>query len=236
MDKVLIFKLNGDYAHFKKHYTTTSPLTFEFPPPPTIIGIISAIIGFDNKDNFYLTKYPRGSFKLAIRINHPVNKVRWTINLIDTKHHFWIIKNRTQIRTEYIKDPSYTIYFWHSDKEIYQSLKSHLNSHTSFFSISLGLSELLANYQYLGEKRIREEEGNDFVQIDSVIPSSYLSRKGIKFKEGKEIFQVNYPIFMNPERVVEERENIFFERKAQPIECKPKKYWRVNNGEKIVFF
>ena len=236
MHKVLVFNIWGDYAHFKKYYTTTSPLTFEFPPPPTIIGIISAIVGFDKRDNFYLTKYPRESFKLAIKINHPVNKVRWTINLIDTKHHFWIIKNHTQIRTEYLKDPSYTIYFWHSEKEIYQSLKSHLERHTSFYSISLGLSELLANYQYLGENRILEEKGSDFVQIDSVVPSNYLPDKAIKFTEGKEIFQVNYPIFMNPERVVEERENIFFERKAQSIECKPKRHWKVDNGERIIFF
>ncbi len=87
MDKILKFKIWGDYAHFKKFYTTTSPLTFEFPPPPTIIGIISAIIGLDK--NEYLEHFQNpDEFKIALSIQNPIKKVRWTQNLIDTKHHF----------------------------------------------------------------------------------------------------------------------------------------------------
>ncbi len=37
---VLIFNLWGDLGHFKKPYTTTSPLSFAFPPRPTLAGII----------------------------------------------------------------------------------------------------------------------------------------------------------------------------------------------------
>jgi CRISPR-associated protein Cas5h len=236
MKKVICFELRGDYAHFKKYYTTTSPLSFEFPPPPTVIGIISAILGFDKNGNFYLTKYPIGSYRLSIKINNPVNKVRWTLNFIDTKHHFWKIKNRTQIRTEFLKNPSYTIYFWHNDKEIYQSLKFHLQNHTSFYSISLGLSELLGNFKYLGEKNVKEKKESNFIQVTSVVPSSYVSKDGIKFSAGKEIFQANYPVYMNRERVVEKREKVFFDRKAQSIECKPIRYWQVENEENIVFF
>ncbi|MDI3478645.1 MAG: CRISPR-associated protein Cas5h, partial [Thermoanaerobacterium sp.] len=32
--KSLIFDIYGDFGHFKKYYTTSSPLTFSFPPPP----------------------------------------------------------------------------------------------------------------------------------------------------------------------------------------------------------
>jgi CRISPR-associated protein Cas5h len=243
MDRILQFNLWGDYAHFKKYYTTTSPLTFEFPPPPTVIGIISAIIGLDKNDNFYLTKFPEDSYKLAIKLDKPVKKVRWSLNLIHTKDIklFRLIRKRghephTPIRTEFLKDPSFTIYFWHRDDDIYQSLKQRLESHSSVYSISLGLSELLANYEYKGEKTISEYKNEESVQIDSAIPSRYIPQNGIDYEIGKEIFQVNYPVSMNCERVVEKRSEVIFERNGKPIKCSPNIYWQLETGEKIVFF
>ncbi|MFB3896899.1 MAG: CRISPR-associated protein Cas5, partial [bacterium] len=31
--KILVFDIWGDLGHFRKFYTTTSPLSFSFPPP-----------------------------------------------------------------------------------------------------------------------------------------------------------------------------------------------------------
>jgi CRISPR-associated protein Cas5h len=235
MDKVLIFKLWGDYAHFKKYYTTTSPLTFEFPPPPTVIGIISAIIGLDKNEYLGYFQNP-DEFKLTLSLNAPVKKIRWTQNLIDTKHSFWKIHNRTQIRIEFLKDPVFTIYFWHANKAVYETLKEHLRKHKSVYSIALGLSELLANYQFIEESAILQKENDDFIEVKSVLPLESITENGIDFESGKEIFDVNYPLFMNEERVVEKRDSVLFERNGNTISCKPKNYWQVESGEKIVFF
>lgn len=234
MDKILKFRLWGDYAHFKKYYTTTSPLTFEFPPPPTLIGIISAIIGLDKKE--YLDYFQNwDEFQIAVALNNPVKKVRWTVNLIDTKRHFWKIHNRTQIRTEYLKDSDYTIYFRHANRAVYETLKENLKQHNSFYTISLGLSELLANYEFLGEQSITKMKSDTFVEIDSVIPSKIISNGSIDYEIGKEIFAVNFPILMNTERVIEKRYEIIFERNAKTIKCKPENFWQIDSGEKIVF-
>jgi CRISPR-associated protein Cas5h len=234
MDKVLKFKLWGDFAHFKKYYTTTSPLTFEFPPPPTVIGIVSAIIGLDKEEYLnYFQNYDE--YKIALCLNTPVNKVRWTQNLIDTKHHFWKIHNRTQIRIEFLKNPSYIIYFWHANEAIYQTLKEHLKQHKSVYSIGMGLSELLANFAFDGEKSINKSIEGDFVQVNSVVPVSTIAEGAIEYEVGKEIFDVNYPIFMNTNRIVDKRQSLLFERLGKTIKCKPKKHWDVESGEKIVF-
>jgi len=37
--ETLVFDVKGDLGHFRKFYTTSSPLTFSFPPPPTVRGI-----------------------------------------------------------------------------------------------------------------------------------------------------------------------------------------------------
>jgi len=236
MEKVLVFKVWGDYAHFKKYYTTTSPLTFEFPPPTALFGIISAIVGLQK--NEYLRYFQdENSFKLAVSLNNPVNKVRWTQNLIDTKKHFWKIKGRTQIRTEFLKNPSFTIYFYHSEKSIYEKLKEHLKNHTSVYSISMGLSELLANFEFIGEIGIEKKVPDRKIEINSVIPESKLKGESpIEFTSSCEIFKINYPVLMSHDRTVFKRENIVFDRVAKPVTCSVENHFQTDNGENIVFF
>ena len=236
MDKILKFKIWGDYAHFKKFYTTTSPLTFEFPPPPTIIGIISAIIGLDK--NEYLEHFQNpDDFKIALSIQNPIKKVRWTQNLIDTKHCFWRIKNRTQIRIEFLKDSAFVIYFSHKDGNIYDQLKSNLGNHKSVYSVSLGLSELLADFKFLGETKIEKTQSEKWSNINSVLPiSNLIDDESIDFEVSREIFKVNFPIMMQPNRVVNKREDILFERNGKPIKCRVKEFWKTEKVDNIVFF
>ncbi|MDI3548462.1 MAG: CRISPR-associated protein Cas5h [Halanaerobiales bacterium] len=72
--KVLAFDLKGDYAHFKKYYTTTSPLTFSLPPKTVIYGIVGAILGFskerDNKE-YYLNFFQDKKCSIGIKVINP---------------------------------------------------------------------------------------------------------------------------------------------------------------------
>ena len=235
MNRVLKFKIWGDYAHFKKYYTTTSPLTFEFPPPPTIAGIVSAIIGLDK--NEYLQFFENeNDYKVAIKISSPVKKVRWTQNLIETKFHFWHIKRRTQIRLEFLKDAAFTIYFYHKNMEIYETLKQFLQKHTTTYTISLGLSELLADFEFLGEFEVTEKTTPDWIEINTVFPAAYLQdANSLDFGISRKIFKINFPLIMNKDRIVTKREFILFENNGKPIKCKIKKYWETKDGERIVF-
>ena len=235
MIKALSFTLRGDYGHFKKYYTTTSPLTFEFPPPPTVIGIVSAMIGLDKGD--YLGRFPEDSWKIAVCLSKPVKKVRWTVNLVDTKQHFWRIKNRTQIRTEYLKDPEFRIYFYHVDTALYGQLKEKLANHHTVYSVSLGLSELLGDFSYEGECTLTECHESGFQEIRSVVPvSCLLAEPSVDFDNGLELFKVNYPVVMAPDRTVVRREDVLFERRARAITCKVRQSYDTGKGERIVFF
>ncbi len=193
MKKVLVFDIWGDYGHFKKYYTTTSPLTFSFPSRPTISGIISALIGLDKRE--YLNFFSLKDAYIALRILNPATKVRMGQNLIDTKKArlFSRIKQRTRIRTEYVKNPKYRIYFRHTNEEIYKKLKQSLERHESVYTISMGLSELLANYSFIGEFGIKPLSTENEVEIDSVIPSD---KSEISFEEGKEYFSTTMPVEM----------------------------------------
>src|SRR6056297_2513109 len=122
MNKLLVFDIWADYAHFKKYYTTTSPLSFSIPPKTTLYGIVGAILGLDKKE--YLNYFQQGRAKIGIEIKRPIKKTRISLNLIDTKKARLMsrIDTRTQIKTEFLKDVKYRIYFYHQDIELYEKL------------------------------------------------------------------------------------------------------------------
>ena len=47
--KCLVFKVRGDYARFRKSYTTTSALTYLLIHPVAVRGLIGAMLGIDRE-------------------------------------------------------------------------------------------------------------------------------------------------------------------------------------------
>jgi len=246
IEKVLVFDVWGDYAHYRRFYTTTSPLTFPIPTRTALCGLIGAIIGLDNKENRYLDSFSLDYAYIGIKLDekHPLKKVIIAQNLIDTKKSKGVgmnlIANRTQIRFELIKNPKYRIYFYHRDENIYNKLRDYLGSHLSVYTPCLGLSENIANFKYVGEFSAKEKIETGIVQISTILPKENISdNEGIVFKENKEYFSIKIPIEMNTDRVVTKYGDVIFERNGQHIETKLKEsYFEVNldgSKENIVF-
>jgi len=232
MNEVLVFDIWGDLGHFKKPYTTTSPLSFSFPPRTTIAGMISAIIGLDK--NEYATHFTKKVANIGIRIINPVKKIRISQNLIDTKKAklFSRIRQRTQIRIEYIKDPKYRIYFQHHDSKLYKLFRALLENHEAVYTVSLGLSELLANFKYLGQFDIEPLDSREPVEIQSIIPDN---EADIEFEEGKEYFSATIPLEMDLERVVSQFGTVLYERNGKSLLVKTNTARKLENGEQILF-
>jgi len=243
--KVLVFDVWSDYAHFRRGYTTTSPLTFSIPPRTVLCGLIGAILGLEKEDNKYLKHLTLDKAKIGLRLLNPVKKVKISENLIDTKTARGIgmnlIKNRTRIGFEFLKDPRYRIYFWHSNKELYSQLKESLSKHKTKYTPCLGLSENIANFEFLGELSASIKRADNKILFHSVISSEKLSEKqGINFDLRGEYFSVRIPVEMNQERIITKYSDILFERNGKPIESKlSEAYCEINyyNGtkENIVF-
>ena len=84
--KAIVFDIWGDYAHFRKIETTTSPLTYFIPTGTALAGLISAMIGL-KRDSYYDLFSPENT-RLAIRIINPLRKTRINISLMDTSRGF----------------------------------------------------------------------------------------------------------------------------------------------------
>lgn len=233
-ERVLVFDVWGDYAHFRKNYSTSSPLTYSFPPRTALSGLIGAIAGFDKAD--YVRYFFRDSAKIGCKILVPVKKVRIAGNLINTSSavDMHLIKNRSPTRFEFVKDPRYRIYFWHSDEEIYDNLKSLLTNHQSVYTPCLGLSQLICNFDFVGEFAL-DKMGEELQMIDSVVPGQCLI--STEFEVRKEYFSEVMPGVMGDNRVVTDYNEILFERNGKGIKAKAKDLWEVKNDEheRIVF-
>lgn len=242
--KVLVFDIWGDLGHFRKFYTTTSPLTFSFPPLPTIAGMLGAIYGTSKDTNEYLKLFGTSKCKISLQILNPVTKVRIGLNLSETKGSNLKLpmsdKNyapRTQIRTEFLKEPCFRIYVNHDDDKVFDSLYKNIKEHRSVYSVSLGLSELLADFKYVGIYTAEMiTNSSEAVELSTPVMADNLIENGLEIESGKKYFKEKMPVIMNPERIVERYEDVIFEPDGKTIKAKVKIYYRLENGENIVFF
>lgn len=238
--KVLIFDIWGDYGHFRKFYTTSSPLTFSFPPPSTIEGILGAISGVDKHQ--YLDVFSHAKCKIAIKIVAPVKKVRMGINLINTKDNYWTLygnkyhEPRTQIRTEFLKEPHFRIYFTHEDENIIVKAAKLLEEHKTVYTVSLGLSELLADFEYIGLYDVEYVSDGALIDLATPVLFSNMISDGLEIEEGKKYFKEKMPIVMNPERIIEKYDDVILESQGKTIKARVNTYCRLENGENIAFF
>lgn len=199
LSKILAFDVWGEYACFRRPYSTTSPLTYPFPTRTALSGMVAAILGLE-RDSYY-QDFSDSNCKMGIQFLSPLKKTYIGQNLIDTRRGFFlwdISKNpRTQILFEVLKDVQFRIYLWLKNDELAQSLEKHLLDHTSIYTPYFGLANMLANFKFVNiYKDIMESEDID-VGISTVVPESY----GVRYSSDHKIGRVRIPISFDNDRV-----------------------------------
>lgn len=259
-EKIIVFDIWCDFAHFRRGYTTTSSLTYPFPPKSTIAGLIAGILGIPNENaenNFYKILTSE-NFKIGIRILKKVNTTVIKENLINTKKEdnplyfkYGLInpeKGRSQIPIQFLKNPKYRVYVWLKEEKLKNSLIGLLKNHKTIYTPYLGITECLANFKFVGTfemKKISTRNGR--YEIDSVVPKD---AGKIKVEDGKIYGSVKMPVYINEKRETEkfcefiyiESGNPVEEDKRKPIVLTELKKGNVNylfasiSGENVILF
>src|SRR5215213_857445 len=117
-NQVVVFDIWSSYGYFRRPYTTTTALTFNFIPRSTIQGIIGAILGIKSKDLFL----ELDNSKIGLGIINEIRKIPFSTMHIHSD--FWqemrayidskAIKKKNyhaRVNIELLVNPKYRIYF-----------------------------------------------------------------------------------------------------------------------------
>lgn len=170
MQELLVFDIEGRFAHFRKGYTTTSPITYDFPPRTVLIGILGAILGYNEET--YVEKFSLEKCKISIKILKPAYKIKLKENWREGPGGKAEMKNVSQIGLDVLRYPSYRIYLHHSQNDILDDLKNYLSKGENVYNPYLGIKEFICNIKLNCDEsysfEIKQEK--NFVEILSVIP------------------------------------------------------------------
>ncbi len=237
--KILVFDMWGEYAHFKKIYATTSALTYALPPKPTVYGILGAILGLEKEGNAYLKTFSDKSCRVGIGVQKPLIFQRMGINL---KAELGRKKEGSPPKPtmmEFVHRPHYRFYVSHNDASVFEKLKTAIENKTPFYTPSLGLASLVANFEYINTYDTEGVTSALSVEIHSAIPRrEFVAFDDAMFTNDADfaiVEQSLYAVEMDMERNVTERDDILLERKGKPIFAKVKTFYPVNGANICLF-
>ena len=164
-----VFEISGQMAMFRKPYTTTSSVSFAFPPPTAIAGLISGVIGISNNSdddacNSSFWESLKGT-KVSLSILSGLKWMRHAVN-------FWNVKNpqtspHIQVKHQFLLNPRYRIYV---EGGLESRLREKLEKGYFVYTPYLGVAYALADISYIGNYKCEPVEEGGFLTLDTVIP------------------------------------------------------------------
>lgn len=246
--ELLIFDIKGEYGHFRKYNTTTSPLTYSIPTRTAIAGILGAILGMEREIRDGV--YPEGAepvqeffskerSDMAVQIMRPVKKENIGFNLINTKTSFYDLTRagRTQIEFELVKDVHYRIYLSMADEQKFEELTERIKNKRHHFTPYLGLAQFTAQVDFVQRAMTYEVASNgEFTEIVTAVNMSKLrGEPPVEFQREYFYSANNMPIAMNRDREVLEYSEVLIEKNGNPLRVRVSDYYTVDGVGNILF-
>jgi len=240
--EVLVFEIFGDYGCFRIPYTTTSVVSYPFPPRTVIAGLLGAILGLEKES--YDDVFNEEGSKLSLLILNKIKKVKMGLNLLNTKYGITPTKIskggktlRAQIPFEFLKDPKYRIYVWLKDNSLFKKLEELLRAHTPVYTPYLGIASAICDFRFVGKFKA-ENKKNENVEVHTIIPKKYIG--SVIIENGKK-YQIikRLPHYIANSREVTKFEDFLYEVDGKTIKLKIADYFEVDvNGERqnIIFY
>jgi CRISPR-associated protein Cas5h len=197
-DRCLSLTIRADWGHFRRIDRTVTKQTYRLPPRTTLAGMLAAIVGAP-RDSYYeifssegsaiavepvgttrtvtepmlgLSTNPDEHFESAGGTGQKTVQVRYPDSTLNRQLHSY----------ELLVDPAYRIDVAVEDESFYRALADRLETGTTHYPLSMGLSEYLAWIDFHGEFTIESRDG-ETVEVDSAVPAgaeSVVPREGVR--------------------------------------------------------
>lgn len=226
--KLTIFDVQGFFGFFRKHFSTTSSLSYSFPPRTSIIGIIAAILGFE-RDTYY-SLFPSETCKIALQMRASVRYATNTVNYLMTDKPLTLKKLRGiggQMPTHVemllsgerdLSQLCYRIFFNHEDEKLQDEITEHIRERRFSYPPSLGSANNIAELKYVDLVKAEVYKPTGEVNVHTVVPVSVL--KNLRPQEGTKIsIEELVPADFTEDRKLKREENYIFEAKGKAIKA-----------------
>ncbi len=237
--RMVVFDIWGDYGHFRVPYTPASPISFPVPPKSVIYGMIGAILGYEKHE--YLSILSKNKWLCSVGIKNPIAKQYIPENFIDTKQVKMFARipqgkgGRTQVNVEFLKNPYYRLYVASESEDIYK-LEKLVKEHKTNYTLCLGLSECLANYEFINCFDIEFLHTYKMIEINSIIPVDEIIQVDF-LQEQRKYLKIRLPTEMKADRELIKISDFIIEAWANPIKARVKSYVTIKElNENVVLF
>ena len=202
--RTLVFDVWGDYGQFKKPYSPMSPVSYPFPPPTAVLGMLGAIAGY-GKDEYHERLGWRDA-RVGVSPRVPVQVFRTAINLLQTKDGTDSYfrpragqNTHTQVPFEFLKAPRYRLYVAGLLDDAAQRLIEELQAGTTHYTVTLGLASCIADVAWVGEWEADATVAHDW-STRTVVP--LLGDVRVHYEDGRRYHRLRVPAVMDGARVV----------------------------------
>lgn len=186
-------------AHFRNIETNSSSLSYSFPPPTTIRGMIAAILGLE-RESYFETFSIENSFA-AIKCLSKNRKIIQTLNFQTYKED-----QITQIPQEIIVPEEkngnicYRIFFAVENKELQEQLKKLVSNNKQIYPVSMGIASFICSVKYIGEYVVEKVKAGEKRIMESVtcLDNNYM--EVVDWGTNTKIFHENMRRYFLPER------------------------------------
>jgi CRISPR-associated protein Cas5h len=229
---LIIFDLTGYLAHFRKHFSTTSSLSYTFPPRTTLCGLIAGILGY-NRDGYY-KEFSSERCKIALQLMKPVRRLLQVINYLMTDDEAVNYFKRTlrwwsepaQIRLELItadgrilSEVHYRIFLHHENSYLMERLDNRLRSRKFYYPPSFGTANNLVTLTYVGNVKAEFFQPHEEMCVSTIIPVSMV--KSIEPEKGLRIYREELvPADFFENRTLRRMESYIYEESGKPIKVR----------------
>ncbi|MEM2144971.1 MAG: CRISPR-associated protein Cas5 [Candidatus Jordarchaeaceae archaeon] len=222
--ELLVFDAMGFFAHFRKFYSTSSSLSYAFPPRSAILGMLAATLGRE-KDSYY-EEFSLEKCRVAVALRTPVRKIVQQINYLDTD---MISEERLRGRTQRVptalefvlpEPPNtsvkYRVFIHHYNLD---EVCKRIKSGRFVYPPSLGLSGCLASLNFISLVQAEVRERPEPIEVSTVIPASRI--EDIAPNEGVKIYrEEQVPISFSTGRKIERLDDFVYEGEGKQLKVR----------------
>ncbi|WP_206536834.1 type I-B CRISPR-associated protein Cas5b [Halococcus salifodinae] len=240
-EECIVLEISGEFAHFRKPSTTSPAQTFGIPPRTTVAGMLAGMLGME-RDSYY-ELFSRETSSVAVSLESSLRRLSVGINVLTTdgpntsptsgrpgKH---ITGHRQQTVFEVLCDPIYRVYVGLDDETVMDRMEEMFAAGKSVYTLSLGLSEYLATFEFIGRFDVSTHTGRATVR--TAVPGEEVDL--IPATDARYVTERS-PAFMTTHgeggRKADGSQTLTYDRNGGPIELRETPY-AIVDGDPIVF-